>query len=579
MPKLWRIASHDPARVAHLERAAGVPAVVAQLLLARGIADPADARHFLEPKLNGLREPDLLPGAARAAELLLEAVRQKRRITVYGDYDADGMTATAILVGCLRLLDAAVDFYVPHRIDEGYGLNGDALRKLAEQGAEVVVTVDCGVCSVEEADLAAELGLTLIVTDHHHLGDRLPRAAAVVHPGLPGGQYPFAGLCGAGVALKVAWAVCQRASGASRVNERMRQFLLQAVGLAALGTVADVVPLVDENRILVRHGLQGLLQYPTVGITALLRQAKLHHQKSLACDDLAFCLAPRLNAAGRLGQAELGIELLTTQSETRAEKLAQYIDELNGERQSLERSMALKADKQAQEKYDPRRDAALVLADHDWHPGVIGIVAGRMTDKYGLPSVVVALDKLGVKAGIGSARSVPGFNLYAALDECGELLEGCGGHAAAAGLRIAERNLPAFRRRFCEVAARELGHGARSAELQVDAETTLACLTRNIVHQIEGLAPFGHGNSRPVLCASNVRLAARPKRIGGAGRHLAMTFDQHGVRMRAVAFGGGDWEQELAAVDGELSIAFSPALNCYRGQTTVEIRLADWRLD
>jgi single-stranded-DNA-specific exonuclease len=579
MPKSWRIAPHDPGRIADLERSAGVPTVVAQLLLARGIHDPADARQFLDPKLTGLRDPELLPGVTAAATLLYDAVRSKRRITIYGDYDADGMTATAILLRCLRLLDAPVDFYVPHRIDEGYGLNGDALRKLAEQGADVVVTVDCGICSVAEAALASDLGLTLVITDHHQMNATLPQAAAIVHPGLPGADYAFTGLCGAAVAFKLAWALCQRASESKRVNERMRQFLLQAVGLAALGTVADVVPLVDENRILVRHGLNGLRAYPTVGMAALMREAKLHEKQALECEDLAFAMAPRLNAAGRLGQAELGIELLTTNSEVRAEKLAQYINELNLERQSLERSMARAAEKQARERFDPRRDAALVLSDHDWHPGVIGIVAGRLADKCHLPVVAIALDKLGTKPGIGSARSVPGFDLHAALAECDELLESHGGHAAAAGLKIAEANVPAFRRKFCEIAARELGDRGGCAELLVDAETALNCLTRQTVQQIESLAPFGHGNLRPVLCASNVRFAERPKRMGDSGRHLCMTFDQQGVKMRAVAFGCGDWEQELAAVEGELSIAFRPVINRYRGRVSVEIHLADWRLD
>lgn len=577
MPKAWRIAPHDPSRIAALERAAGVPAVVAQLLLARGIADPADVRLFLDPKLTGLRDPELLPGAAAAAELLFDAARAKRRITIYGDYDADGMTATAILFRCFQLLDAQVDYYVPHRIDEGYGLNGEALRKLAQQGADVVVTVDCGIASVEEADLARELGLTLVITDHHQMADRLPRAAAIVHPGLPGGDYPFPGLCGAAVALKVAWAICQRASGEKKVSERLRQFLLQAVGLAAIGTVADVVPLVDENRILVRHGIASLRSYPTVGAAALMRQTKLHEKHELDGEDLGYTLCPRLNAAGRLGQAEIGVELLTTMDEQRAEKLAAYIEELNLQRQSLERSISRGAEKQARERFDPARDAALVLADHEWHPGVIGIVAGRLAEKYNMPVAVVALDQVGVRAGIGSARSVPGFDLHAALAQCDEHLEAHGGHAAAAGFKVTEAKLAAFRRAFCETAARELNGADRCAELCVDAETALNCLTHQTVRQIENLAPFGHGNSRPVLCASNVRLTEPPKRIGGAGRHLSMTFDQQGVRMRAVAFGGGDWEQELAAIDGELSIAFRPVINRYRGRASVEIHLDDWR--
>jgi single-stranded-DNA-specific exonuclease len=407
----------------------------------------------------------------------------------------------------------------------------------------------------------------------------LPDAAALVHPSLPGSDYPFKGLCGAAVAFKLAWALCQRVAENKRVNERMRQFLLQAVGLAAIGTVADVVPLIDENRILVRHGLQSLTAYPTIGMSALMRQIKLHEKHALECEDLGFSIGPRLNAAGRMGQAELGIELLTTDSEVRAEKLAKYIDELNLERQTLERSILRAADKQARERFDPNRDSALVLADHDWHPGIIGIVAGRVADKFHMPSIVIALDKLGVKPGVGSARSVPGFNLHAALAECSELLESHGGHAAAAGLRVTEANLPAFRRKFCDVVARELGEGSRLAELFVDVETTFSCLTQRTVEQIEKLAPFGHGNLRPVLCASEVRLTERPKRMGGAGRHLSMTFDQAGIKLRAVAFGGGDWEDELAAINGQMSIAFRPVINRYRGRASVEIHLADWRLD
>jgi single-stranded-DNA-specific exonuclease len=577
MPRRWRITPHDPERIAWLERAAGVSSVVAQLLLARGIHEPQQVQQFLDPRLSGLRPPQQLPGAAAAADLLHDAVRGGRRITVYGDYDADGMTATAVLWRCLRLLGAKVDYYVPHRIDEGYGLNGDALRKLAGQGAEVVVTVDCGIASPDEAELARDLGLSLVVTDHHQFGSRLP-AATLVHPGLPGGDYPFVGLCGAAVAFKLAWALAQRAEGATRVGEPLRNFLMQAVGLAAIGTVADVVPLVDENRILVRHGLDAIRNHPTPGVAALLRVAKLDQKHRLEGEDLAFSLSPRLNAAGRLGQAEIGVELLTTDSEDRAEKLALYIEELNAQRQSLERSMSRAAEKQALERFDPVRDPALVLADPEWHPGVIGIVAGRMTDRHSKPVVAVALDPLGVKPGIGSARSVPGFNLHEALHECRDHLESYGGHAAAAGLKVTEPNLAAFRRAFCDVARRQLGDGTGPSDLHVDAETALSSLTRRTVEQIESLAPFGHGNARPVLCASNVRLAEPPRRIGGAGRHLAMTFDQAGVRMRAVAFGGGDWADDLAAVQGELEIAFRPVINRYQGRVNVEIHLTDWRV-
>ena len=579
MPKRWRIAPCDPQSVADLERAAGIPAVVAQLLLSRGIRDPEIARQFLDPKLNGLRNPADLPGASHAAALIYGAVQSKRRITIYGDYDADGMTATAILLRCLRLLHAEVDFYIPHRIDEGYSLNDEALRKLAEQGADVVITVDCGIASVGEADLARKLGLTLVVTDHHQMAESLPAAAALVHPGLPGTDYPFTGLCGAAVAFKLAWAICQLASEGKKVSPRLRNFLLQAVGLAAIGTVCDVVPLVDENRILVRFGLDTLKAQPTIGMAALMRRTKLADQPHLGGEDLGFTIGPRLNAAGRLGQAEIAIELLTTDNAERADKIALYMEDLNTQRQSLERSMSLSATKQVKETYDLKDAAALVLSHHEWHPGVIGIVAGRLAEKYHRPVVLIAADPLGVKPGIGSARSVPGFNLHEALAECGHLLESHGGHEAAAGLKILPQNLATFRTEFNRVAAERIGREPRVTELWVDAEASLQMLTRQTVEQIESLAPFGHGNSRPVLCATNVRLAGDLKRIGSTGRHLSMTFDQHGVKIRAVAFGNGDWEQELARVDGPLSIAFRPVINNFRGRVSVEIHLDDWHVE
>lgn len=577
MPKKWRISRCDPAAASRLGRDAGVPAIVAQLLLARGVADPELARNFLSPKLTGLRDPGELPGVSEAARLLHQAIRNGERITVYGDYDADGMTATAILLRCLKLLGADVDFYVPHRLDEGYGLNADALRALAERGASVVVTVDCGIASVAEAEVAAELGLRLVVTDHHQFAPTLPPAAVLVHPALPGTDYPFHGLCGAAVAFKLAWALCQEAAGERRVGESMRAFLLQAVGLAAIGTVADVVPLVDENRILVRYGLEALRSDPTAGVSALMKLTGLDKKRALGGEDLGFTIGPRLNAAGRLGQAEIGVELLTTDSAERAEQLSRYVDELNGQRQSVERSIYRGAVKQAQELFEPTEDPALVLCDHEWHAGVIGIVAGRLAERFHRPTILIADDPLGAKPGIGSARSVPGFDLHAALAECGDHLESHGGHAAAAGLRIHRRNLDAFRKHFFGVAATRMNGQDLQAELDVDAEASLAMLTRQTVEQIESLAPFGQGNSRPLLCTSEVKLVGPPRKMGSNGRHLSMTVDQHGVQMRAVAFGAAEWEEDLVRADGPLSIAFRPVINHFRGRSSVELHLDDWR--
>jgi single-stranded-DNA-specific exonuclease len=359
----------------------------------------------------------------------------------------------------------------------------------------------------------------------------------------------------------------------------MKDFLLQAVVLASLGTVADVVPLVDENRILVRHGLIGLKEHASLGLRTLIKVSQLDQKRRLSAEDIGFGLAPRLNAAGRLGQARLAVELLTTDSEPRAVELAQYIEGLNATRKTLERSIYLAAKKQAREQFDPEGDAALVLAGRGWHAGVIGIVAGRLAEKFHRPVVLLSQDELAIKPAIGSARSVPGFNLHAALTACSHHLLAHGGHAAAAGLKIVDAAIEAFRAEFCEHTATTIPPELRSAELHIDAETPLAALTLNTVRQIEQMAPFGSGNTRPLLCTSQVRLAAPPKRMGEGDRHLLLNLSQHNLRLRAVAFGGGEWHDELAkhAGNGGVSIAFRPTINVFRGQQSVELELADWQ--
>jgi len=577
MAKRWRIFPHDSENIARMQRAAGIPTVVAQLLVCRQITNPAHAREFLDAKLSALRDPEQLPGCSAAAARLHAALAERKRIIIHGDYDVDGMTGTALLWLCLRMLGGDVGYYIPHRIDEGYGLSCDTVRNLAAQRAQVVVTVDCGITAVEPARLAAELGVELIITDHHELGAELPAAAALVHPRLPGGGYPFDGLSGAGVAFKLAWAICQQSSGAKRVSPRMKDFLLQAVGLAALGTVADVVPLLDENRVLVKHGLESLAQRPTLGLAALLRLTKLDSKRRLDSDDVAFSLAPRLNAAGRLGQPQLAVELLVTDREDRATELAQYIDQLNASRQTLERSIQLAAGKLIKEQQESSDPPALVLAERGWHAGIIGIVAGRLAEKHHRPVVLVAWDQLGIKPGVGSARSVPGFNLHAALAACSHHLVTHGGHAAAAGLKIEEQNIDAFRLEFCEHVAGELQDCATQPELRIDAEVPFSAFTLATVEQIDQLAPFGQGNSRPLLCTTEVTLMEPPRAIGGGNRHLALKLAQHGVAFRAVAFGGGEWLETLSAHQGPLDVAFHPVINEFRGRRNVELQVVDWR--
>jgi single-stranded-DNA-specific exonuclease len=582
MAKRWHIRSHDPVSIAALQRAANVPDVVAQLLICRGITDPTKVRSFLDPKLTDLRDPETLPGCSAAARRVHAAIDARQRIVIYGDYDVDGMSGTAILYTCLKLLGAEVSYYVPHRVDEGYGLNSEAVRSYGDGRAALMITVDCGISGVEEAAVARQCGLDLIITDHHTIGHQLPDATAIVHPQLDG-TYPFSGLSGSGVAFKLAWAICQQASGAQKVSPRMRDFLVQAVGLAALGTVADVVPLVDENRVLVHHGLASLAQCPTLGMATLMKIAKVETKANgdgrprLDCEDIGFTLAPRLNAAGRLAQAQLGVELLVTDRPDRALELAQYIDQLNGSRQTLERSMHIAARKQIEERFNEADDPAFVLAERGWHAGVIGIVAGRLAEKYHRPVVLIALDAMGTRPGVGSARSVPGFDLHAALEACDGCLLAHGGHAAAAGLKINEEQLDAFRTAFCEVALAEISEQQRVADLLIDAEFPLSAFTPKTVGQIERLAPFGQHNARPLMCATGATLEGPPKTIGAGGRHLSLRLSQHGVSFRAVAFGQAEWAEPMMALNRPFDIAFRPVINSFQGRQKVELHLVDWR--
>ncbi len=574
MPKVWKLPLHDATRIGALSQELRIPAVLAQLLLNRGIDAPAAARGFLEASLKGLHDPALLPGATDAAERIVRAIEQKRRIVIYGDYDVDGVTGSSILIECLKLAGGEPKFYVPHRLEEGYGLNSAALEHLRrDEHADLVVTVDCGIASTEQARVARELGLELVITDHHEFARELPAADCIVHPRLPGGNYPFGGLSGAGVAFKLAWAIAQRLSGAQRVTPQFREFLLQAVSLAALGTVADVVPLHDENRVLVRHGLVSLKERPSIGLRELMATSDLTNAEKLSAEDIAFNLAPRINAAGRLGQARLAVELLTTRNETRARELARFLAGQNEQRQTLERRIYREAKDLVEAQYDLGRDRAIVLGRTDWHAGVIGIVAGRLVERFWRPTILISL---GDEIGQGSGRAIPGFNLHEALHACGESLESFGGHAAAAGLKIRPENLPRFREAFVAYAASRIVDDDLVECLRIDAEVPLGDITPRLVHSIENLAPFGAGNRRPLLMAAAVTLSEPPRAMGGGERHLSFRIRQDGPVVRAVGFGMAERAAELKPGQ-RYDVAFSPHINTYQGFTRVDLHIKDFR--
>ena len=576
MPRKWSFHPHDESAITRLSGALKVTPLVAQVLIARGYTSPDEARKYLEPKLTNLHDPMLLPGVSEAAQRIISAVTDQRRITIYGDYDVDGVPSTALLWHCLKLLKAKVDYYIPSRMEEGYGLNEEAVRRLHEEDPErLLISVDCGIASVHEAAVAREIGLEMIITDHHHFGDRLPDANVVVHPRLPQTEYPFGELCGVGVAFKLAWAVCQLAGDGKKASPRMREFLKSAVGLTAIGTVADVVPLVDENRVIVRYGLHTLKDHPSPGLQALIRVSKLQETPRLTAEDIAFGLAPRINAAGRLGQARLAVELLTTDNVERATALAGYVDELNKNRKTVERRILKEAKEQVEAHPEWDSHKTLVLAHHDWHPGVIGIVASRIAETYEKPAVLISLKEDGT--GQGSARSFAGFDMYSGLHSCSEFLIKCGGHKAAAGLQIRSELVDQFRAALADWAAANFAPTDEDISLRVDAEVQLSEVTRRAVTELQHLGPFGEANPKPRFAARRVDLAEPPKTMGEGDRHLALRVRQNRTNLRAVAFGRGEWAEQIAELNGPLSISFAPQINSFRGFERVELQLHDWQ--
>jgi single-stranded-DNA-specific exonuclease len=591
-PKRWIIAPPH-AQAADLASRLRTSPVIAQILLNRGIAEAEACFKFLQPSLKCLHSPDLIPNLGKAAERIGRAIEAKEKICIYGDYDVDGITATAILWHAIRLLggpESNVEWYIPHRIDEGYGLNGAALNEIIDRGTRVIVTVDCGVTAIDCGQIARERGVDLIITDHHewHCNDddtpKLPQCYTLVHPRLKTDDagnafsYPNPALCGAGVAFKLAWGVGSAAAKNPRVSPEFREYLVEATALAALGTIADVVPLVDENRILAAFGLSGLKESKLVGIQALIESAGLTGQ-TLDSYHVGFLLAPRLNASGRMGHAREAVEMLTSATRERALEIATYLEQQNRARQAMEREIFEAACQQViDQKLDGDECRGIVLGADGWHPGVIGIVASRIVEKFCRPTIMVAFNENNGsgKIGQGSGRSISGFHLARALEHCHDHLEAYGGHEMAAGLKVKPENFDAFRRCFCEYATQHLAPEQLVPELKLDAQAELRHVTAALVDDLQRLGPFGHGNRRPIFYSRDLEIAAPPRRVGKTGNHLQLYLRQGGTSMKAIAFGFATDELVTRLQPGvRIDLAFEPTLNEYNGFTSVELEVKD----
>ena len=552
---IWNVNEPDPGAVNTLVRSGYAP-LAAMVLAARGIRDNVQAHKYLDCNAP-LPDPFLMTDMDKAAGRVGLAMAMGEKIAVFGDYDVDGITATCLLTDFLRRHGANVVSYIPGRLEEGYGLNPIAIRQLHQEGVQLIITVDCGITAVAEAELCRELGIDLVITDHHECKEVLPCAAAVVDPHRPDGGYPHKNLSGVGVAFKLAAALC------GDQEEVLRDY----ADMVCLGTVADVMPLQGENRVFVSRGLQSLSCTKRPGIAALMAESGCD-AKNVTASSIGFMLAPRINAAGRMGQIELAVELFLTDDPVRAAVVAKQLCDLNRQRQSVESEIYDQAVSMLPAGQPPE---AIVLADESWHQGVVGIVASRIAEEYACPAFLICLDG---EHGKASSRSHGGFNLFASLTQLSSLLESYGGHELAAGFTINRTNIPEFRRQICQLAAAFYTDDTPRTSLDVDCAIPAELLTISNIESLSVLEPCGNSCPKPVLMMKNLTIE-RITMVGG-GRHMRLRLRSGRFGLNAIYFSANP--AAVSIQNGDLvDIAFTPQINEFRGERSVQMNVQDIR--
>lgn len=566
MERRWRLKNYDHPVVEQLALSAGIPALQAGLLVNRGIMTAEQAAEFLSPALSGLSDPFLMKGVEQAVARILLAKSRAETVCIHGDYDVDGITAVALLTAFFRELALPVCYLIPKRLEDGYGLSREGVDEAIRLGAKVIITVDCGITSVSEAEYCREAGIDLIITDHHTPGENIPAALAVINPLQPGCTAPFTKFAGVGLAFKLAMAVRSRLRQEGFFTGRAEPNLKGFLDLVALGTIADLVPLVGENRIIAYYGLKELAKSNRSGLTALKKVAAVKGEVSTV--DVGFRLAPRLNAAGRLDDAKRGVELLLTADPQLAATLAEELDAANRERQEIEKEILGDALHRLNHDEGLKGRTAVVLASENWHPGVIGIVASRVVERCHRPTLLISLQD---GEGKGSGRSIPAFHLYNALAASAEQLVKFGGHRQAAGISILEENLAAFYDLFDGYAAENLSAEDLTPEYQVDAEITPAALGEGLLAIANSLKPFGMGNPEPLFLLSGVKIVSQ-RLVKDA--HLKMTLQVNGRSVAAIGFKLAGKLPDAEFID----ILFTPELNVWQGRENIQLRLRDIRI-
>ena len=559
MYKEWQVKSPAKDKVAYLEKKAGISNFLAAALVNRGIEYAEEAKKFLAPQKQPLHDPFLMKGMQTAVERIMAAVERKEKIVIYGDYDVDGMTAVAIMMKALRLAGGDVSFFIPERL-EGYGFNQRALQQIAEDGCDLLISVDCGISAVEDTASFSQL-YDIIITDHHLPGEKIPQAVAVLNPHQADCTYPCKDLCGAGVAFKLCQALWQTAGFPANETE----FL----SLAALATVADVVPLQDENRTIVAKGLAAMKDTTMPGLRALLDVSGLSQKEKITAESVGFILGPRLNAAGRMASATIGAELLLSQDSVQALELAERLNALNQERQRIEQYIMALAEEQLK-NINVKQEKVLVVAGEKWHRGVIGIVASRLVEKYYRPVIVISLDN-GV--GSGSCRSIENFNIHDALASCADCLIQYGGHAKAAGLSVQAEKISLLRRRLTQYAQEKMRPEDYIPRVPIEFLLPPEKIDFSLLADIDKLEPFGEANPKPSFGCRNI-WGEFARSIGNQGKHLKFKLIRGSETVEAVSWNNGDKAQLVNSTS--LDIVYKPQRNEWQGVVSVQLLVEDF---
>lgn len=562
--KKWimREKNHSADEALKLAGKLGLPPIVVSILLSRG-AD--DVERFLDADVSDFYSPFLMKDAEGAADRIISAIKNKEKITVYGDYDVDGITSTVMLVRFLKSHGAEVSYYIPDRLEEGYGINHDAIDVIRNGQTELLITVDCGITAVAEIEYAKEKGMTVIVTDHHECKEDIPKADFVINPKQPDCKYPFKKLAGVGVVFKLIQAIT------IRLKFHMQELIDEYIDLVAIGTVADVMPLEDENRIIVKEGLSHIAYTSNHGIKALIKLADIK-TSAISTSTIGFGIAPRINAAGRMGTSDCAAALLLATDELEAEKYAHLLEEENKRRQSLENDIFSEAIEIIEKSREMDDDYVLVLDHDDWHHGIVGIVASRISEKYNKPCILISTDSQG--NGKGSGRSIKGFNLFEALCECREYLVKFGGHELAAGLSCEKSKIGDFRKAINKYAKSVLKPEDFVPVIYIDAILPIEYLNINTAEKLSVMQPYGMGNPAPVFCTSDLTVTSC--RALSDGKHLRLTLEKNNLYVDAIGFGMGERAGSIKIGD-RLDVVYNLDINVFRGEKHTQLHLRDLR--